>query len=160
MKAIEQSAFIYPNTETSNLKLDSKYIYMPRKFELIYIIDDDVIFVKITTRLLQLSGICDNFLVFKNGQEALDYIKPRLLHSEPLADMILLDINMPVMDGWEFLDNLQKVPNSDKLNINLISSSIDPLDIQKAESYDLIKNFLTKPISVDKLKSLSIVNNS
>ena len=133
---------------------------MPTKFELIYIIDDDAIFVKITTRLLQLAGICDNFLVFKNGQEALDYIKPRLVNSEPLADMILLDINMPVMDGWEFLDNLKNVPNSEKLNINLISSSIDPVDIQKAESYDLIKNFLTKPISVDKVKSLSIVNNS
>ena len=132
---------------------------MPKKYELIYIIDDDEIFIKITTRLLQLGGICDNFLVFKNGQEALDYIKPRLISSEPLADMILLDINMPVMDGWEFLDTLQTIPNSEKLNINLISSSIDPLDIRKAESYDLIKNFLTKPISIDKLKTLE-TNNS
>ena len=132
---------------------------MPRKFDLIYIIDDDAIFTKITTRLLQLGGICDNFLVFKNGQEALDYIKPRIANSEPIADMIFLDINMPVMDGWEFLENLKTVPNSDKLNINLISSSIDPLDIEKAESYGLVKNFLTKPISVDKLKSLSTTNS-
>src|SRR5437868_2093303 len=128
---------------------------MSKKLDLIYIIDDDEIFIKITTRLLQLGGICDNFLVFKNGQEALDYIKPRLENNEKLADMILLDINMPVMDGWEFLDVLETVPNSNKLNINLISSSIDPLDIQKAENYDLIKNFLTKPISVEKLKSFS-----
>ena len=125
---------------------------MPKKFDLIYIIDDDAIFVKITTRILTSKGICEDFLVFKNGKEALDYIKPRLLKNEPMADIILLDINMPIMDGWEFLDNLQTIPQSEVLNINMITSSIDPLDMQKAESYSLIKNFLTKPISVDKLK--------
>lgn len=125
------------------------------KLDLIYIIDDDEIFVKITTKLLQLAGICDNFTVFKNGQEALDYIKPRLQNSEPLANMTLLDINMPVMDGWEFLDNIQNEKNSEKLNINMISSSIDPLDIEKAKTYSLIQNFLTKPINIEKLKTLS-----
>lgn len=127
---------------------------MPKRFELICIIDDDTIFVKLTARLLQLGGFSGEFLIFKNGKEALDYIKPKLLTLEPLPDLILLDINMPIMDGWEFLDNLQSVPNSETLNINMVSSSIAPSDIQKAESYQLVKNFLTKPISVEKLKDL------
>jgi CheY-like chemotaxis protein len=125
---------------------------MAKKFALIYIIDDDAIFVKITTRILMLKGICDEFLIFKNGKEALEYIKPRLLNNQSVADIILLDINMPIMDGWEFLDNLQTIRQSEFLNINMITSSIDPLDKQKAEGYPLIKNFLTKPISIDKLK--------
>src|SRR5690606_3191853 len=100
-----------------------------------YIIDDDDIYIFGIKKLIQIKQLCKNLLVFNNGQEAIDHIKSINSPHEEFPDIILLDINMPVMDGWEFLDEYAKInPQLKKsTTIYMVSSSINPQDIERAE---------------------------
>lgn len=71
-----------------------------------------------------------------------------------LPEVIFLDINMPVWDGWDFLNELEKLHFNKHVNIYITSSSKDPLDQSKAKSYDLVKNFISKPFNIDELTSV------
>lgn len=88
--------------------------------------------------------------------DALDYLKKLPKESQP--DVIFLDINMPAMNGWEFLDEFKKLEqiNRDKTTVIMITSSINPADEEKAKSYADIKYFLTKPLNQRMLKQLLI----
>lgn len=111
------------------------------------IIDDDPVFVFGAKRIMEIADFCSNFLVFNNGEEALNNLKPIILSGETVPDVILLDLNMPIMDGWEFLDNFIKIDTEKKMLIYIVSSSIDPTDIIKAKSYKDLNNFIIKPIT-------------
>jgi CheY-like chemotaxis protein len=73
-----------------------------------------------------------------------------------LPNYILLDINMPIMNGWEFLDEYkhQNIDPSGKSKIFIISSSVFSNDISKARSYPLVRNFISKPLSIEKIKEM------
>ena len=73
-----------------------------------------------------------------------------------IPDVIFLDLNMPIMDGWEFLDEFLKIPRSLKKRITLyvVSSSIDPRDINRAKSISLVEDYLIKPITYEELKKV------
>lgn len=94
---------------------------------------------------------CKDLLVFHNGLEAINYIKPVLESAESLPDVILLDLNMPVMDGWQFLDEFVKLKLSKKITLYIVSSSIDEADHEKALSYEAVSHFYIKPISKENL---------
>ena len=111
------------------------------------IIDDDKIFTYILSRQMKGVEFCKNLLVFHNGLEALKYLKPILESPESLPDVILLDLNMPVMDGWQFLDEFVKFKVSKKVTLYIISSSIDSADHEKAKQYEAVSHFYIKPIS-------------
>lgn len=130
---------------------------MERKVEIACIIDDDPIYVFGTKRLMQMANFCESFLIFTNGKEALDKLKAIIVNGEVLPDIILLDINMPVMDGWDFLDEFTKIPSRKKINIYIVTSSIDPADVNKAKQYEYVSNYLVKPITFDKIKDLMLV---
>ncbi len=119
------------------------------------IIDDDIIYVNLVKKLIQLKKLCNNILVFKNGKEALDFFK----NSNSIPDLILLDLNMPIMNGWEFLEKFNPLKKNLDQNTNLyvVSSSINPVDSQKAKSIDGVMDYITKPIS---LKSFERIFNS
>ncbi|MDQ7918564.1 response regulator [Mesonia sp. MT50] len=68
--------------------------------------------------------------------------------------MILLDLSMPVMDGWQFLDEFTKVKIEKKITIYIVSSSIDPMDYERAKSYNDIQNYIIKPVQTEDLKSI------
>ena len=122
-----------------------------RKVNLTYIVDDDKIFVFVLKKILEKNKNFNQILDFKNGEEVLK----RLLDSDiVLPDIILLDINMPVIDGWQFLEQIEKLPNKDKLNVFIISSSIDANDIEKSKSFSTVKDFISKPINNDKINKL------
>ena len=122
-----------------------------RKVNLTYIVDDDKIFVFVLKKILEKNKSFNQILDFKNGEEVLK----RLLDSDiVLPDIILLDINMPVIDGWQFLEQIEKLPNKDKLNVFIISSSIDTNDIEKSKSFSTVKDFISKPINNDKINKL------
>lgn len=80
---------------------------------------------------------------FSNGQSALD----KLGDEEP--SILFLDINMSEINGWEFLDRIKEKP---PYPIYLISSSIDPGDIRKAEEHPYVEAYLEKPLDIEKLK--------
>ncbi|WP_026935317.1 response regulator [Christiangramia echinicola] len=125
------------------------------KVDIACIIDDDPIFVFGTKKIMKLANFCNSFLVFHNGEEALNHLKPIIeSNNDSLPDVILLDLNMPVMDGWEFLDEFIKIPCEKEITIYIVTSSIDPIDMDRAKDYDNISNYLIKPISSQKLQEL------
>tara|TARA_R110002167_G_scaffold247308_16_gene452934 strand:- start:274 stop:684 length:411 start_codon:yes stop_codon:yes gene_type:complete len=122
------------------------------------IIDDDPIFVYGTKVLLNYnSSFCSNIIVHEDGEEALESITALLKAKQKLPDVIFLDLNMPIMDGWEFLDRFVQLSLEEKPRIYIVSSSIDPSDLEKAKGYGIVNNFVSKPFSDAKL--LKLFNN-
>ncbi|MBW1294324.1 response regulator [Aquimarina litoralis] len=124
------------------------------KIDIACVIDDDPIFVFGIKKVMQLIDFCKGILVFKNGQEALNNLKAIISAKEQLPDVILLDLNMPVLDGWQFLEEFIKIPCDKKILIYVVSSSVDPEDVLRAKSYENVSDYIVKPISVAKLKEV------
>ncbi len=126
---------------------------MEKKIDLAFVVDDDRIYVYGLTKMMHLHNICKNLLVFNNGEEAIKYITPVINLNEELPDVILLDLNMPVLDGWGFLDEFIKLkPKITKnITIYILTSSIDPADIERAKHYTEVSDFLIKPIKLEDL---------
>lgn len=112
----------------------------------IAVVDDDPIYTKALKNLITSWKIKNPFLFFVNGKEALDFISVK--EASALPDILLLDLNMPVMNGWGFLENFASVaPQTQKnISIYLVSSSIWEEDQKRAEKNVLVKGFITKPI--------------
>lgn len=124
-----------------------------RKFNDIFIVDDDLVFHFIIKKLFAKCSMKFNTSYFLNGFEALEEIK----ETNVAPDLILLDINMPVYDGWQFLDEFKKIKKSfnKEIVIYLISSSDDISDINKASSYkDDIKRYCNKPITMEEFEKI------
>jgi CheY-like chemotaxis protein len=114
----------------------------------ILLIDDDYVFNFLTKTVIVKMGFADNIQVALNGQEALDLIQEYQESSGSLPDFIFLDLNMPIMNGFEFLEVFKKMDfeGKEKIRIAIVTSSSDIEDIEKAHSYG-IKYFMPKPIS-------------
>lgn len=118
----------------------------------ILLVDDDNIFNFLNTKLLEASGIVSEIHTAVNGQEALDLLNNYYTGSSSLPDVILLDLNMPVMDGFSFLEAFQKLklPKKENVSIIIVTSSEDPKDMARAKQMG-ITGYLTKPLSREKL---------
>lgn len=125
--------------------------------KIIAIIDDDKIYHILTKRIIENSNVADKILEFYDGQEALDFITQNQDKPECLPDLIFLDIQMPFVDGWQFLDVYKKMDLPKPISVYIVSSSISALDHQKSRQYKLIKDFLIKPFKRDQV--LEILNN-
>ncbi|TCC88045.1 response regulator [Pedobacter frigiditerrae] len=112
-----------------------------------YVIDDDKIFTYALSRQMKLVNFSRSVMVFHNGLEALKHLTPAMASPEELPSLILLDLNMPVLDGWQFLDEFTKLRPNKKIRIYIVSSSIDPADHERALRYESVSNFYIKPIS-------------
>jgi len=124
------------------------------KFDRACIIDDDHIYVYGAKRAMLKTNFCNEVVVYSNGLEALTQLKLMQETPEKLPEIIFLDINMPILDGWQFLDEFLYLESSKKPIIYIVTSSENPVDIEKANQYDMKKNYIVKPISVKKLMSL------
>lgn len=120
------------------------------------IIDDDPIFVYGTKRIIKEVAFAKSIIVYSNGQEALDGLMKTCIANEPLPDVIFLDLNMPIMNGWEFLDEFKncKSPRSKKILIYIISSSVDPRDLERVKNYEQVDTYILKPITPDDLAKI------
>ncbi|WP_344827909.1 response regulator [Rurimicrobium arvi] len=119
------------------------------------VIDDDPIFVFATRKLMEMSGFADQIIVYRNGQEALDGLAERLREGRPLPDVILLDLNMPVLDGIQFLERFSQWELPVQMHLYLVTSSINPEDIKMANSFSVVRNYITKPLSLDIIEGLA-----
>ncbi|MDB5131392.1 MAG: response regulator of RpoS [Mucilaginibacter sp.] len=123
----------------------------------VLLIDDDEINNFISVKLIKKALLNTEITACLNGKLAIELLAD-IQKNDPdkLPDYILLDINMPIMNGWEFLDEYKRL-NIDPLGqsrIFIISSSVFSNDINKARSYQLVQNFISKPLNVDKIIEL------
>jgi CheY-like chemotaxis protein len=123
---------------------------------IVAIIDDDPIYRFTSVRSIERQQLASKVLEFNSGGDALEFLKKNAGNSVTLPDLILLDINMPLMDGWMFLDEFHrlKFSMSKQIVIYMVSSSIDQRDVQRAKSNVLVKDYLIKPIPQDKFKEV------
>ena len=116
----------------------------------VLLVDDDPTCNLICTKFLENLNSSIKSSTALNGKEALDLLMD--YKRQPLPDIILLDLNMPIMGGFEFLSAFKqlRIPGQAKVQIVILSSSDDPVDIKKASEMG-IHHYITKPISLDKL---------
>lgn len=118
------------------------------------IIDDDPIFVFGILRFLKLAHLGEEFVHYANGKVALEGLQENLKSKEFIPDLIMVDLNMPVMDGWQFLEKYAKEDFPVNQLIFIVSSSIDPADRKRAEIFPFVSEFVVKPVSPTRLKEL------
>jgi len=130
-----------------------------KKLNSIGIIDDDPITVFGIKKMLSSLNVSDNIKTYVNGKEAIDDIKAMIAKNKRVPEVIFLDINMPIMDGWQFLEEFISLPIINKIRINILTSSIDPVDTQNWKYYRSkthhIIDFRNKPIRKREIKEIT-----
>ncbi len=126
-----------------------------KKLKSILLVDDDEISNFLAETIIQDLDLAYEVKISKNGREALELIDYCMNHqAEKCPELVLLDINMPVMDGFEFLealDKLQKAYNINNTTIVMLTSSSSSFDLEKAKNYN-ITGFINKPLTEKSLK--------
>ncbi|WP_293294759.1 response regulator [Allomuricauda sp.] len=123
----------------------------------ILLVDDDEIYLFVTKKLL--NSLSNDLIVnsFTDGEQALEYVHVCLSENVNLPEIILLDINMPYLDGWGFLSEFKKIKpklEDQKVKIFMVTSSNSEEDIKKAKEFEEITGYVVKPIYEDKLKDI------
>lgn len=123
----------------------------------IVLIDDDAITNIVNRKIINFNFPTVRVSTYTDATRALNQLQQWAeTNVKELPDFIFLDINMPVMDGWEFLDEFATLPPTaqQKTKVVMLTSSIDIHDITKAKTYKLVTDFLSKPLDKDYLKTL------
>jgi CheY-like chemotaxis protein len=123
------------------------------KVKTLGIVDDDKIYTFLIKKTIEQTNLVDMVKIFDNGLNALNFLKKNADNPDSLPEIILLDLSMPVLDGWGFLEEyiLLRPKLGRKITIYIISSSISPYDITKAKGINSVTDFIIKPISKEKL---------
>lgn len=127
-----------------------------KKINTLCVIDDDDIYTFTIKRIIAKAEVAEKTIFFHNGRVAIDFIYNCVEAIASLPDMILLDLNMPVLDGWQFLDEFIKlVPRiGKKILIYIVSSSIDEDDFKRAKEMELVSDFIVKPLNAIDLRNI------
>lgn len=114
----------------------------------VFLVDDDEIYHLITRRVIKICAHECDILSFANGQECMDALEKGSIDTALIPDIIFLDINMPVMNGWQFLDHCGQLKATllKQTVIYLVSTSTDELDIMRSKKYPDVKGYLVKPL--------------
>ena len=112
-------------------------------------IDDDDIFNYLSKRILLKSNAANSIIDFTSAKSALEFIKST--NSE--IDIILLDINMPIMNGFDFLDSFIRLANK-QISVYMLTSSIDDADMVKSLKYPCVKGYFSKPLTTDTIAQI------
>jgi CheY-like chemotaxis protein len=120
------------------------------------LIDDDEIFVFLTRKSLDEIACFDQINVCHSSKDAIDFLSQRSNKPEQLPEIILLDLSMPITDGWGFLVEYMQLKEKlcKQINLYIMSSSISPYDIEKAKSISAVSGFIIKPIAKEKVADI------
>ena len=126
------------------------------KFKQVLLVEDDPITVLVCDRIIKMNSFADEVKSCENGRYALDYLKGKSSSSEQLPDIIFLDINMPVMNGWDFLEEFEQIKESLSVRprIFILSSTVDPEDLNRAKTFSTVEDFISKPLDKDYLETI------
>jgi CheY-like chemotaxis protein len=116
----------------------------------VFVVDDDEVFLLLTTKFLEKIKFDENLYKFKNGKEALSHFEE--IYNQQDMFLVLLDINMPVMDGWGFLEALKKKAYKRNTFVYMVSASTEESDREKSETYSIVRGYESKPLTADKLE--------
>jgi CheY-like chemotaxis protein len=129
---------------------------MDTKIANLWIIDDDPMSSFYIKRLAELGELASIISIYDNARGAVDYLLHHKTTAEHLPDFILLDIYMPELDGWGFLEKFMQIRDQliKDIKICIISSSNHPRDLERAETLPCVKAYFQKPITLDGLKQI------
>lgn len=124
------------------------------------LIDDEPVFHKMVQMTIKNTELSKEATYSVDGEVVLDYLEEKKLESKSLPDYIFIDLYMPSFDGWDFLNRFQKLYKSLTKNIKVyvVSSSINPADIDRSKRYPFVTTFISKPIMKDVFEEISIAN--
>jgi CheY-like chemotaxis protein len=127
------------------------------RFKKVLLVEDDPITIMVCERIIKMTEFADEVLSCDNGQKAINHIKEIIANpSITSPDIIFLDINMPVMNGWDFLEEFLTLRSALSFTprIYILSSTVDPEDYKKAESFGIVTSFLSKPLGKEFLDGI------
>jgi CheY-like chemotaxis protein len=125
-----------------------------KNINLAYIIDDDEITIYLTDNIMKKVNFCERVEKFTHGMDAINRLKFALEVNENIPDVLLFDLNMPGMDGWEFIEEFSKLPLSKEIPAFIFTSSIDSEEIEKSKHYEHIKGVIIKPLNIQKINKI------
>ena len=128
-----------------------------KKFNEILLIEDDPITIMVCDRIIKMCLFSDNVESCENGKRAIDYLAGLAEIGKNFPELIFLDINMPVMNGWDFLEEYEKLDTQLKKStrIFILSSTVDPEDYQKARDFGNVEDFISKPLNRELLERIN-----
>jgi CheY-like chemotaxis protein len=118
----------------------------------VLIIDDSPAFNHLTRLIIERAGLDCNVIEMSNGQRALNYLD----EAHRLPEVILLDINMPVMDGFDFLEEYNRAHHSTTTSIYMLTSSAQEVDKLKVRSFGIVKGYFEKPLTKENVQKIMI----
>jgi len=126
------------------------------KIKKVAVIDDDQVFQLIIKKQIEMKQIQCEIMSFYNGQEAIDFFEANVDAEEKWPDLVMLDVNMPVKNGWDFLEDYKFLPERlrEKVKLYMVTSSVIQSDIDRANGNKNITSFVSKPITNEKLEEV------
>jgi CheY-like chemotaxis protein len=135
---------------------------MSKNYYSVMLIDDNEIDNLINQKMIEAANIADHIYIHTGARSAIEFLRNiEGLEADVqkiLPEVIFLDIDMPLMDGFQFLDEFEKLSDSSKnhCKIVMLTSSINPQDVNKSQKYSYVKKYINKPLSQENLENLDI----